>query len=86
VAQRAWAVGLGGRLVEASRTKGRVVDLADLHNPAENADPTVWWDGRVVGGGGQGRDGEIVFRLLEDIGGRRPCGRVGGSSTGDVAR
>jgi hypothetical protein len=30
--------------------------------------PTVWWDGRVVGGWAQRRDGEIVFRLLEDIG------------------
>ncbi len=33
-----------------------------------NAGPTVWWDGRVVGGWSQRRDGEIVFRLLEDIG------------------
>ena len=33
-----------------------------------SAGPTVWWDGRVVGGGAQRRDGEIVFRLLEDIG------------------
>ena len=34
-----------------------------------NAGPTVWWDGRVVGGWSQRRDGEIVFRLLEDVGG-----------------
>jgi Winged helix DNA-binding domain len=33
-----------------------------------NAGPTVWWDGRVVGGWAQRRDGEIVFRLLEDVG------------------
>lgn len=33
-----------------------------------SAGPTVWWDGRVVGGGAQRRDGEIVFRLLEDSG------------------
>ena len=33
-----------------------------------NAGPTVWWDGRVVGGWSQRRDGEIVFRLLEDVG------------------
>ena len=33
-----------------------------------NAGPTVWWDGRVVGGWSQRRDGEIVFRLLEDAG------------------
>ena len=33
-----------------------------------NAGPTVWWDGHVVGGWSQRRDGEIVFRLLEDVG------------------
>jgi len=33
-----------------------------------NAGPTVWWDGRVVGGWAQRRDGEIAFRLLEDVG------------------
>jgi hypothetical protein len=33
-----------------------------------NAGPTVWWDGRVVGGWSQHKDGEIVFELLEDIG------------------
>ena len=33
-----------------------------------NAGPTVWWDGRVVGGWSQRKDGEIVFRLLEEVG------------------
>ena len=33
-----------------------------------NAGPTVWWDGRVVGGWSQRRDGEIAFGLLEDVG------------------
>jgi hypothetical protein len=33
-----------------------------------NAGPTVWWEGRVVGGWSQRRDGEVVFRLLEDVG------------------
>jgi DNA glycosylase AlkZ-like len=33
-----------------------------------NAGPTVWWNGRVVGGWSQRRDGEIVFELLEDVG------------------
>lgn len=33
-----------------------------------NAGPTVWWGGRVVGGWAQRRDGEIVLRLLEDVG------------------
>ena len=33
-----------------------------------NAGPTVWWDGRVVGGWSQRRDGEIALGLLEDVG------------------
>jgi Winged helix DNA-binding domain len=33
-----------------------------------NAGPTVWWDGRIVGGWAQRRDGEVVFRLLDDVG------------------
>ncbi len=43
------------------------------HGPAlfdrnGNAGPTVWVDGRVVGGWTQRRGGEIVHRLLEDVG------------------
>jgi winged helix DNA-binding protein len=33
-----------------------------------NAGPTVWADGRVVGGWSQRKDGEIVYELLEDLG------------------
>ena len=33
-----------------------------------NAGPTLWWDGRVVGGWSQRPDGEIAFGLLEDVG------------------
>ena len=33
-----------------------------------NAGPTIWWDGRVVGGWSRRRDGEIVLGLLEDVG------------------
>jgi DNA glycosylase AlkZ-like len=33
-----------------------------------NAGPTVWWEGRIVGGWAQRPDGEVVFRLLEDVG------------------
>jgi len=33
-----------------------------------NAGPTVWFDGRIVGGWAQRRTGEVVFRLLEDPG------------------
>jgi hypothetical protein len=33
-----------------------------------NAGPTVWADGRVVGGWAQRKSGEVVFDVLEDIG------------------
>jgi len=33
-----------------------------------NAGPTVWADGRVIGGWTQRRTGEVVHRLLEDVG------------------
>jgi hypothetical protein len=43
------------------------------HGPAlfdtnGNAGPTVWCDGRVVGGWAQCPDGRIAWRLLEDVG------------------
>jgi hypothetical protein len=43
------------------------------HGPAlfdrtGNAGPTVWCDGRVVGAWARRRDGQVVFRLLEDVG------------------
>jgi hypothetical protein len=43
------------------------------HRPAlfdrnGNAGPTIWWSGRVVGGWAQRRTGEVVLRLLEDVG------------------
>jgi hypothetical protein len=34
-----------------------------------NIGPTVWVDGRVVGGWAQRKSGEVVTRLLEDVGG-----------------
>jgi hypothetical protein len=33
-----------------------------------NAGPTVWLDGRIVGGWAQHADGAVVFELLEDVG------------------
>jgi hypothetical protein len=39
-----------------------------LFDRSGNAGPTVWCEGRVVGGWAQRKDGEIVFRLLEDVG------------------
>src|SRR6266702_1175629 len=43
------------------------------HSPAltdrsGNIGPTVWWDGRVIGGWAQRRDGSVAYRLLEDAG------------------
>jgi DNA glycosylase AlkZ-like len=39
-----------------------------LFDTAGNAGPTVWWNGRIVGGWAVRKDGEIAFRLLEDVG------------------
>ncbi|HEY2580021.1 MAG TPA: winged helix DNA-binding domain-containing protein [Streptosporangiaceae bacterium] len=39
-----------------------------LFDRSGNIGPTVWWDGRVVGGWAQRKDGEITFGLLEDVG------------------
>jgi hypothetical protein len=39
-----------------------------LFDQAGNIGPTVWWDGRIVGGWAQDRGGEIVCRFLEDAG------------------
>jgi len=39
-----------------------------LFDRSGNIGPTVWWDGRIVGGWAQRTDGEVVFRLLEDTG------------------
>jgi Winged helix DNA-binding domain len=40
-----------------------------LFDRTGNVGPTVWLDGRIVGGWAQRRDGEIAVRLLEDVGG-----------------
>jgi hypothetical protein len=39
-----------------------------LFDRTGNIGPTVWWEGRVVGGWAQRASGEIACRLLEDIG------------------
>ena len=44
-----------------------------------NAGPTVWCDGRIVGGWAQRRGGEIVHRLLQDIG-REATAAVGAAA------
>ncbi|MEU1982711.1 winged helix DNA-binding domain-containing protein [Nocardia sp. NPDC019395] len=39
-----------------------------LFDRSGNIGPSIWYDGRIVGGWAQRKDGEIVTRLLEDIG------------------
>ena len=39
-----------------------------LFDSSGNAGPTVWWNGRIVGGWAALKDGEIAYRLLEDVG------------------
>lgn len=67
-----WAALLPGLDPTTMGWKGREWYLGE-HGPAlfdgtGNAGPTVWSNGRVVGGWAQRADGQVVFRLLEDIG------------------
>jgi len=39
-----------------------------LFDRSGNIGPTVWWQGRIVGGWAQRPSGEVVYRLLEDAG------------------
>jgi Winged helix DNA-binding domain len=39
-----------------------------LFDRSGNPGPTVWCDGRIVGGWAQRKDGQIAYRLLEDVG------------------
>ncbi|MEX0894092.1 MAG: winged helix DNA-binding domain-containing protein [Gemmatimonadota bacterium] len=39
-----------------------------LYDRNGNAGPSVWLDGQIVGGWAQRPDGEVVYRLLEDVG------------------
>lgn len=41
---------------------------AALFDRSGNAGPTVWYDGRVIGGWAQRKTGELAYRLLEDPG------------------
>jgi hypothetical protein len=44
---------------------------AALFDRSGNVGPTIWCDGRIVGGWAQRRDGSIAYRLLEDVGTER---------------
>jgi hypothetical protein len=41
---------------------------AALFDRSGNIGPTIWSDGRIIGGWAQRANGEIVHRLLEDVG------------------
>ncbi|MFE4691627.1 winged helix DNA-binding domain-containing protein [Streptomyces sp. NPDC056749] len=41
---------------------------AALFDRAGNIGPTVWWNGGIVGGWAQSANGELVWRLLSDVG------------------
>jgi hypothetical protein len=41
---------------------------ASLFDRTGNIGPTVWWEGRIVGGWAQRASGEVRYRLLEDVG------------------
>ncbi|HEY8057853.1 MAG TPA: winged helix DNA-binding domain-containing protein [Acidimicrobiales bacterium] len=42
--------------------------VSALFDNSGNIGPTVWVDGRIVGGWGQGPDGTVAYRLLADVG------------------
>jgi hypothetical protein len=69
---KSWVALLPGLDPTTMGWRDRAWYLGD-HGPAlfdtnGNAGPTVWVDGRVVGGWAQHRDGHVVTRLLEDVG------------------
>jgi hypothetical protein len=39
-----------------------------LFDTSGNAGPTLWWEGRIVGGWRQSDSGEVVLQVLDDIG------------------
>jgi hypothetical protein len=41
-----------------------------LFDRSGNIGPTVWCDGRIIGGWAQRPGGEVAYRLLEDVGGQ----------------
>jgi hypothetical protein len=48
----------------------------ELFDRNGNAGPTVWCDGRIVGGWAQRKTGEIVYRLLDEDLGRAALARI----------
>ncbi|OLE30448.1 MAG: hypothetical protein AUG44_01140 [Actinobacteria bacterium 13_1_20CM_3_71_11] len=56
-----------------------------LFDRTGNAGPTVWVDGRVVGGWAQGTGGQVRYRLLEDVG-AAAGGRIAAAAEALTAR
>jgi hypothetical protein len=71
-APKPWAALLPALDPTAMGWAGRDWYLGDhrsaVFDRAGNVGPTVWWDGRIVGGWTQRPGGEIAFRVLDDIG------------------
>ncbi|MFJ8667797.1 winged helix DNA-binding domain-containing protein [Streptomyces sp. NPDC093600] len=56
-----------------------------LYDRSGNVGPTVWWNGRVVGGWAQRPDGEIVWRLLDETAAAGGTGDVGEEARAAIA-
>ena len=41
---------------------------SQLFDTTGNVGPTIWCNGRIVGGWGQPETGEVRYKLLEDVG------------------
>ncbi|EPH40173.1 winged helix DNA-binding domain-containing protein [Streptomyces aurantiacus] len=72
-APESWVALLPGLDPTSMGRRHRAFHLDPAHVPAlfdrnGNIGPTVWADGRIVGAWAQRADGEVVFRLLEDVG------------------
>lgn len=68
-----WAALLPGLDPTAMGWRGRdwyldPADVKPLFDGSGNIGPTVWWNGRIVGGWAQRADGEVVWHLFADRG------------------
>lgn len=73
VAPEPWAALLPGLDPSAMAWADRGFHIDAEHRSAlfdrsGNIGPTVWWNGRIIGGWAQRPDGEVVWRLLTDAG------------------
>jgi hypothetical protein len=70
--QEAWPALLPALDSTAMGWRGRTWYAGDqtavLFDRSGNIGPSVWWNGQIVGGWAQRRDGEVVVRLFQDIG------------------